>query len=170
MKTPVLNVDVPNEDWLNSQIDYAASKGRNRFGVPYMEKITAYFKEGVMIPLDVLKLIPGQRDEQSNARAHDLKAITEIMESTGKLPPMSNGQEYLPFIQVAHNGECWVNEGNHRIMAATNLGWKSLPIEIRYYEGAERKDSILSPSKVIDFQKNFLLHQKRIEKSGQMSM
>jgi hypothetical protein len=74
------------------------------------------------------------------------------MEETGKLPlsdpddPASG--EYAPFITVGYDGVPWVSEGNHRIMAAKALGWKTLPVELRYFDGGERTEGLLSPEKV----------------------
>lgn len=137
--TESLSVDVPNEEWLQDQIDYAISKGR-RNGVPYMGKGTAYASD-IQVPVSILQSLPGMRQEQQNVRYDDLKAIMKIMKDTGKLPLGRNGKEYAPFINVAYNGEAWVNEGNHRIMAAAALGWDTLPIEIRYFDGGERIES-----------------------------
>jgi hypothetical protein len=50
---------------------------------------------------------------------------------------------------VAYNGEAWVNEGNHRIMAAYRLNWQTLPIELRYFDGGERvKSGDMYPEKI----------------------
>ena len=39
--------------------------------------------------------------------------------------------------------------GNHRIMAAAELGWRELPVEIKYFDGGERIESgPLHPSKI----------------------
>lgn len=132
-----LRVDVPNEEWLQSKIDYAIQRGRNRNGVPYMGTSTAYARR-VEVPVSILAKLPGMNREQENVRQDDLRKIMKIMKDTGKLPLTNNGTEYEPFINVAYNGEAWVNEGNHRIMAAAKLGWDSLPIEIRYFDGGER--------------------------------
>jgi hypothetical protein len=136
-----LEVDVPNENWLQDKIDYAQSKGRNRYGVPYMGTTTAYTSQNKRIPVDILKRLPGMRGEQQNVRQQDLEAIIKIMKDTGKLPTMGNGKEYAPFINVAWNGEAWVNDGNHRIMAAAELGFKDLPVQISYFDGGERVES-----------------------------
>lgn len=133
-----LTIDVPNEDWLQDNIDYAKKKGRNSFGVPYMGSTTAYMHEPVMIPMSILRKLPGMRAEQENVRPDDLKAIMKIMQNTGKLPLTDDGKQYVPYINVAYNGEAWVNEGNHRIMAADKLGWDKLPVIIKYYDGGER--------------------------------
>ena len=132
-----LRVDVPNEDWLQDQIDYAIKKGRNHNGVPYMGKGTGNARD-VRVPVSILQRLPGMSREQENVRDNDLRAIMKIMKDTGKLPLGRDGTEYAPFINVAYNGEAWVNEGNHRIMAATKLGWDSLPVDIRYFDGGER--------------------------------
>lgn len=144
-----LITDVPNEDWLNGKIEYAKKAGRNRFGVPYMGSTTGYFRSDVQVPVNILKHLPGMRGEQQNVRQDDLDAIVNIMSKTGKLPLTDRGEEYVPFIMVAYNGEAWVNEGNHRIMAAAKLGWDKLPVEIKYFDGGERvKSGDLYPGKI----------------------
>lgn len=144
-----LRVDVPNEEWLQDAIDYAKSKSPDRNGLPYMGKTTASVRN-VDVPLSILRRIPGMRQEQSKVRHHDLAAIRKIMHTTGKLPLHGHtGQEYKPFINVAYDGSAWVNEGNHRIMAAAELGWESLPVEISYFDGGERiKSGPMYPGKI----------------------
>lgn len=134
-----LSVDVRNEEWLQDKIEYAKSKGRNRYGVPFMGSTTASVV-GTPPRVRVMRLasLPGEKNEQMNVRRNDLKWLMDYMERTGKLPPGRDGEEYLPYIEVAYNGEAWVNEGNHRIMAAYRLNWKDMPIEIRYFDGGER--------------------------------
>ena len=144
-----LNVDVPNEEWLQNAIDYAIQKSPDRNGLPYMGKTTATARP-VEISVSILKRIPGMRREQSNVRHRDLAAIRKIMHTTGKLPLHAHTQEeYKPFINVAYDGSAWVNEGNHRIMAAAELGWPSLPVEISYFDGGERVESgAMYPGKI----------------------
>lgn len=152
LKEGTLVTDVPNEDWLQDKIDYAKSKGRDSFGAPFFGSTTAYVK-GSPPQVRVVKLsyLPGLRGEQKNVRKDDLKWLMDYMEKTGKLPPKSSdpNEEYLPYIMVAYNGEAWVNEGNHRIMAAYRLNWQTMPIEIRYFDGGERiKDGPMYPEKI----------------------
>lgn len=142
-----LRVDVPNEEWLNDAIAYAKQKSPDRNGLPYMGKTTATVRQ-VEVPLMLLRRIPGMRNEQQNVRYDDLAAITKIMKDTGRLP-LFNGQEYKPFINVAYDGSAWVNEGNHRIMAAYRLGFVNLPVEISYFDGGERiKSGLMFPGKI----------------------
>jgi hypothetical protein len=145
-----LSIDVPNEDWLQDKINYAKSKGRDSYGVPYMGSTTAHVI-GSLPRVRVMRLasLPGARHEQTNVRKDDLKSLIDYMEKTGKLPPGRFGDEYPPYIMVAYNGEAWVNEGNHRIMAAYRLNWPDMPIEIRYFDGGERiKDGPMYPRKI----------------------
>ena len=144
-----LNVDVPNEEWLQNAIDYAIQKSPDRNGLPYMGKTTATARP-VEVSVSILKRIPGMRREQSNVRHRDLAAIRKIMHTTGKLPLHTQTQEeYKPFINVAYDGSAWVNEGNHRIMADAELGWPSLPVEISYFDGGERVESgAMYPGKI----------------------
>lgn len=141
--------DIPNETWLQEQIDYARARGPDRFGAPYIGKVTGHFENHVHLPLSLLISFTGQRNEQSNVRQNDLLAIKEILRDTGKLPVRSNGEEYVPFIVVAHDGSVRINEGNHRIMAADELAWQSMPTEIRYFDGGQRaQNGPLHPSKL----------------------
>jgi hypothetical protein len=147
-----LVTSVPNEDWLQEKIDYAKSKGRNSFGAPHFGSITAYVKGSPpKVRVDKLIHLPGLRGEQQNVRKNDLQFLIDYMGKTGKLPSMRSypDEEHLPFIMVAYNGEAWVNEGNHRIMAAHKLNWQTMPIEIRYFDGGERvKNSPMYPEKI----------------------
>jgi hypothetical protein len=147
-----LSVDVPNEDWLQDKIDYAKSKGRNSYGVPYFGSTTAYVR-GTPPQVRVMRLasLQGMKSEQLNVRKNDLKWLMDYMETNKKLPPKSSNsdEEYLPYIMVAYNGEAWVNEGNHRIMAAYRLNWQTMPIELRYFDGGERvKSGDMYPEKI----------------------
>lgn len=146
--TETLVVDVPNDNWLQGKIDYVRSRGPDSNGVPRHYTTTAYTTGPVELPVDLLKRIPGMKQEQSHVRHDDLKAIMHIMQSTGRLP-QHNGHDYRPFIVVTYDGQPWVSEGNHRIMAAAQLGWKSLPVELKYFEGGERvKHGPLYPAKI----------------------
>lgn len=147
-RQPFLKTDVPNERWLQEQVEYAKSQGKNRFGVPYMGKTTAVFSDDVRVPINILAELKGQRGEQDSVREEDLSSIKKIMEETGKLPLRDNGKEYVPYIEVAYDGSAWVSEGNHRIMAARDLGWSELPVEIRYFDGGERKGGLLKPEAI----------------------
>jgi hypothetical protein len=151
MNEALLVTDVPREEWLEDKIAYAKKRGRDSFGVPYMGSTTGYVRQPshVVLPVSTLARIPGARGEQRNIRQDDLKAIMQIMKDTGKLPLTSSGKEYVPFICVAWNGEPWVMEGNHRIMAAERLGWETLPVELKYFDGGERvKSGLLYPGKI----------------------
>jgi len=56
--------------------------------------------------------------------------------------------DYAPFITVDQKGRPFMSEGNHRVMAASELGWDWLPVEIRYFNGSESVDGPLSPKKI----------------------
>jgi len=145
-----LRVDVPNEEWLQKKIAYAIKKGPDEYGVPYHDSTTAYISGNmpVMLPVSILKTLPGMRGEQNAVRKDDLKWLIDHMRETGKLP-LVHGEEYAPFVSVMYDGSAWINEGNHRIMAAAALGWSELPVELRYYDGGERVESgPLYPAKI----------------------
>jgi len=148
-KLPSLHSDIPSDEWLQGKVDYSTTKGANEYGVPFMGTVTGSYSSKVMLPVSVLRDIKGMRREQSNIRPDDLDWLKNEMGKTGQLPEGLAGKEYAPFIQVDKDGVPWVNEGNHRIMAAAELGWETMPVEIRYFDGGELKDGVLSPDKVL---------------------
>lgn len=137
---PKLIEDIPNEDWLKGKVDYALQKGRNSYGVPHRGSITGYYDKPVHVPLKVLSKLRGQSNEQENVRPESLDYIRKNWKEVSK---------QHPYIEVAHNGEAWVSEGNHRIMVANEKGLDSMPVQIRYFDGGQRKNGPLHPSKVL---------------------
>ena len=136
---PRLSEDIPNDEWLQGKIDYAMSKGRNQWGVPHMSTVTGYFDKPVEVSLRVLSRLKGERDEQNNVREDSLEYIRKNWDEVSQQPP---------YIEVAYNGEAWVSEGNHRIMVAAENGLESMPVEIRYFDGGQRRSGPLNPSRI----------------------
>jgi hypothetical protein len=152
LENAVLRTDVPSDEWLAGKRQYAQKKGRNRHGAPYMGTPTAFVRGRLEVPVELLAKLPGMSGEQQNVRKDSLRWLMQYMKTNGHLPTYGDPgaeHEYEPFINVAYNGEAWVNEGNHRIMAAAALGWRTLPIEIRYFDGGERvEDGPMYPGKI----------------------
>ena len=136
---PKLSEDIPNERWLQGKVDYAIEKGRNRYGVPHMSTVTGYFDKPVQVSLRVLSKLKGETDEQNNVRQASLDYIRKNWDEVSKSPP---------YIEVAYNGEAYISEGNHRIMVAIEKGLDSMPVEIRYFDGGQRKNGPLNPSRI----------------------
>lgn len=137
--------DIPNEKWLANKIEDAVDGGKNSFGVPRrMGSITGYFEKPVEIPVELLSKLPGERGEQSNVRKDSLDYIRKNWDKVSKEPP---------YIEVDPFGKAWVSEGNHRIMVAKELGLKTLPVEIRYFSGGQRKAGELAPEKILEYNK-----------------
>lgn len=121
----------------------ASESRRNAYGVPRMSSTTGWFTDTVQVSVDILKDIPGMRGEQKNVRKDDLAWLMDYMKRTGHLPlwgEPGKQREETPYIMVDYSGQPWVNEGNHRIMAAA-LGWESLPVEIKYFDGGDTVES-----------------------------
>jgi hypothetical protein len=138
-ETPKLTVDVPNENWLQGKIDYAIEKGRNKNGVPHMSTVTGRFDKPVEVSLRVLSKLKGESGEQNNVRQDSLNYIRKNWDEVSKQPP---------YIEVAYNGEAFVSEGNHRIMVALEKGLDTMPVEIRYFDGGERRNGPLNPNRI----------------------
>jgi hypothetical protein len=138
-KPPSLYIDNPGGEWLKGKRAQSIESGKNKFGNPSrFGSVTGSFRgKTVLIPVDVLAKFKGINAEQQNIREKDLEAIKKIMSETGRLP-QHDGVDYAPFINVYQDGTAYVNEGNHRIMAAKALGFKYLPVEISYFNGGEQ--------------------------------
>jgi len=135
--------DIPNERWLQGKIEDAEMGGRNSFGVPRrMGSTTGYFNNPPEVSVDLLSKLPGERGEQGNVRQDSLDYIRKNWDEVIKNPP---------YIEVDPFGKAWVSEGNHRIMVAKEKGLKTLPVEIRYFSGGQRKAGELSPENIIKF-------------------
>lgn len=155
-----LKTDNPGGEWLRDKKDYSNKYGHNEFGArKTFGSITGTFEDNVDIPIDVAAQIKGLRGEQQNVRKSDLEWLIKHMKETGKFPEYRKGEQYVPYIEVDQDGIPWVNEGNHRIMAAKALGWKSIPAEVRYFNGGESVSGVLSPEKLKEYER--LLQQIR---------
>lgn len=147
----VFHSDNPGGDWLKYQQEDCIEAGKNQYGAPKrFGPITGYFSRRVLLPVNVISRINGVKGEQSNTRHDDLNWLVNYMSKNNHLPTEGDRQ-YVPFIVVDMTGTPWVNEGNHRIKAANQLKWEYLPVDIRYYAGAEEVNGILTPSKVKAF-------------------
>jgi hypothetical protein len=149
---PRLRTDNPGGDWLRTQQRDAEAAGTNTHGAPKrFGAVTGYFSDKVLIPLRRLQYVKGIMGEQRSVRTDDLNWLKDHMGKTGRLPSVreESTDEYAPFIQIDHNGMPWVNEGNHRIMAALELGWKHMPVEVKYYAGGELADGPWHPDKLL---------------------
>ena len=147
---PSLSIDNPGGEWLENKRKDAATYGKKSSGAPVsFGAVTASYDNPVTLPLSLLKNLRGVEDEQNNVRSESLDSLVKHMGENNRLPLGYNtGREYSPFITVDQNGTPFVNEGNHRIMAAAKLGWDYLPVNIRYFNGGERVDGILKPSTI----------------------
>ena len=155
--------DIPSESWLKEKIEDSGKYGVNKYGAPKnLGKGTGFIRKNVLLPVSLLKTFKGQSGEQSNVRSSSIDYLISHMDKTKKLPPSPDfsrkGSEYVPYIEIASDGTPWVNEGNHRIMAADKLGWSHLPVELRYYNGGERSNGPLHPSRVVQ------MHNEAVEK------
>ena len=149
-KNNTFRSDIPSEKWLQNKIEYVESKGKNKYGHNYIATDTGNFKNYVTLPVRELKKIKGASGEQRNISQSKIDPLLDYMNKTGKLPPGVKGEEYVPFITVDHKGIPVVSEGNHRIMAAAKLGWENIPVQLRYFEGGERRATgIFDPVKIL---------------------
>lgn len=144
-----LELDNPGGDWLKRKQKENEEDGKGPNGYPHrFGPVTAVWSRRILVPVEVLARVKGARDEQANVRDDSLSYLVKYMSDHDELPKAEHSGQYPPFITVWQDGTPWVNEGNHRIMAAKKLGWKYLPIELRYFSGGEAADGPLSPSKL----------------------
>lgn len=148
---PVLTTDVPNKTWLAEEQAYNLSKGKNRHGAPAVfGATTGWWSHPVMLPVSLLKTFRGLSGEQGQVRPDSLEWLKKHLAEQKRLPLTESGNHYLPYLEVWQDGTPWVSEGNHRIMAAAALHYRYLPVQMRYFGGAEQvKSGPLHPDKVL---------------------
>jgi hypothetical protein len=154
---PEFNSDNPGGEWLKHEQNRIISKGKDSYGVPTLGSVTGYFSHPVNIPIEKLIKVPGRRGEQNNVRPESLEWLKSEMGKSKSLPKNESGSEQYPFIQVDHEGKPWVNEGNHRIMAAHALGWKHIPVRVQYHSGGEEINGDWHPQNILDGHKNEII-------------
>jgi hypothetical protein len=103
---------------------------------------TAYISRenrAALFPVEFINA-KGLSGEEQRFRTSDLKWLMNYMGTHHRLPPINDSKpdhQYFPFIQVWIDGSWWINEGNHRIESARRLGWKYMPLVIRWHSGGE---------------------------------
>ncbi len=142
--------DIPNESWLQGKIEYAQRSPRNDFGVPKMSSVTGYFSKPVLVPVRWFDGVKGERGEQDNVRSESLNGIRKVIRETGKFPLTENGTEYVPYIEIGYDGKPWISEGNHRVMAAIAEGMDYIPVELRYFDGGQRRAGKWNPENILE--------------------
>lgn len=102
---------------------------------------TAYLNRPALFPVAKLEGVPGLEGEETFDRETSLQYLIPYMQRTGSLPLYKewNGEEkqHFPFINAWVDGKWYINEGNHRIKVARMLGWKYIPLEIKWYGGGD---------------------------------
>lgn len=149
-----LKTDNPGGRWLDEKREDSEMSGRRPSGrYNVMGSTTGWYNREAFIPIEVLKGIPGTNQEQKTVRKDSLEYLVAYMDKHGKLPDAEWHQfnEYAPMVVVDQDGVPFVNEGNHRIMAAAEVGFKALPVEIKYFNGGEQEDGLLHPDKVAKY-------------------
>lgn len=151
IQPPKMIHDNPGGQWLKDEIEDSQTGGRTPVGAPRrFGALTMAIKTPVWLPVDRIAKVRGLRDEQNNVRPDSLNYLKSEMAKTGRFPLMDDSDdEYAPFIMVDFEGRPWVNEGNHRIMAAKELGWKYAPVEVRYFAGGEQISGEWSPESLM---------------------
>jgi hypothetical protein len=110
---------------------------------------TAAF-DRVDLPISKVILLPGHNDEHvmlakpspdEEVRLAALEASIREKGYDAKNPIM---------VWVEADGTTKIAEGNHRVRAARRAGLKTIPVDLRYFGGAEARNGEWSPASVLD--------------------
>ena len=125
--------DIPNEQWLKDKVEDVIDQGTNKAGSPRLGSTTGYFKDlkPIKLSLETTKNVKGYNGEHLRLDQSKVDKLTKELEVDGKF-------EYPPLIGIAHNGEPYIIEGNHRIAASQKAGIP-IDIEVKYFDGGQRK-------------------------------
>ena len=125
--------DIPNEQWLKDKVEDVIDRGTNEAGSPSLGSTTGYFKDlkPIKLSLETTKNVKGYNGEHLRLDQSKVDKLTKELEVDGKF-------QYPPLIGIAHNGEPYIIEGNHRIAASQKAGIP-IDIEVKYFDGGQRK-------------------------------
>jgi hypothetical protein len=149
-----LKTDNPGGKWLDEKRAISTEDGLNEYGAPSrFGTVTAVWNRNVLVPISVVSHLKGVHGEHYRTRLDTLNWLNDYMGKNHRFPPFrpDEDEQYFPFITVYQDGTPYISEGNHRIKSAKELGWKYIPIELRYFNGAELEDGLLSPAKVREY-------------------
>jgi len=82
--------------------------------------------------------IPGANNEQELFARRSTGRMTREEWEAFKLDLTKNGMEWPITIFKEKDGTVHVWEGNHRLVAALEMGWALAPIEVRYFGNSQR--------------------------------
>lgn len=138
--------DIPNENWLSDKQKYANETYHRNRGVT--GSVTGWFDKPVEIDVDKIKHLKGLMDEHHFREDPNAIKSQELEQVVKEDPKGFNTKEHPIFLTVNHKGEAYVSEGNHRLGYAVRNGHKTIHAEIRYFNGGERAEGPLHPSKM----------------------
>jgi len=106
----------------------------------------------VKLPTKLLVQLPGQHGEHLAIKKDDAKvaSMAEVIRKRGGILGPT-GKPYRPFVNVDYKGRASMNEGNHRVRAYFAAGKKSVPVEIAYFAGGEKRKGPASLVTVIKY-------------------
>lgn len=102
--------------------------------------------------VDELIDLPGARGEHlrlaDGGNEHDRQVMAELIES---MRTEGYHQDKPILIYVEADGRAHIGEGNHRIRAAQAAGLENVPIDVRYFGGAEGRPGVWMPQALRDY-------------------
>lgn len=130
----------PGGDWLRRERDRV--KREDRRGPE-----TAATKEAVLIPVKHIAHLKGENGEHEFRDDPTSFKHARLAKEVGH-PSNFNSKDNPIRINVWHNGEPKIAEGNHRTAYAHRHGISHIHAHVAYYAGAEDEDGPLHPSKL----------------------
>ena len=102
--------------------------------------ITAKYNNAV-VPIEYVENIPGQHGEHKNVIPEKYEHWKEILKNDPEVLYKNPIQ-----VNVFHNGKSKINEGNHRMRAAKDLGIKTIAVSVHYFGGSETNPNSFDPA------------------------
>lgn len=134
--------DIPNEEWLkhkqeDAQRNYSRTKG-------ITGTVTGYFDHYHTLNPNIVRNIPGLNGEHAFRENPHSKRIDDTIGH----PSNFDSRNHPILIGVNHHGAPYVIEGNHRLGYAVRNKIPVIHADIRYFNGGERANGPLHPSKI----------------------
>lgn len=132
-------------EWLKAKQERALENPRDR-GIA--GAITAHMgvREPLMLPVRVLKMIPGMRDEKRVPDEPQFDRLFARAQEHGFDP-----ENHTILVCINHEGDAYIVEGNTRVAVADRLGVPYISAEVKWWNGAEMVEGPWTPQAIASY-------------------
>ncbi len=144
-----LRKDNPGGEWLQHKIKQAEKTAARHDGNSYAKffsgSVTGSLNNIIALPVNLLNKIEGANDEhlyRNNKGGEKFERLNKDLQKKGAEKIYKDSPI---LVGVNHKGVPYILEGNHRVSVALANGIKTIPVEVKYWNGGEGVQGVLTP-------------------------